>query len=64
MKVYVDEPYYLDKINKNAMYNNQLLRSIDVGILDNSIKVEKLSPNHHSKSVVRFDINENDKIMI
>ena len=58
MKLYADEPYYLNKINKNAVYTNSVQRSIEVEMLDNLFKNEKLSPNSkNSKSVVKFNVD-------
>ena len=56
MKIYNDEPYYLEKINKNAKYNQDNNRFVSVDQLDNSKKVQKLSTKHQhvNKSVVNF----------
>ena len=56
MKIYNDEPYYLEKINRNAKYNQDNNRFVSIDQLDNSKKVQKLSTKNRNenKSVVNF----------
>ena len=56
MKIYNDEPYYLEKINRNAKYNQDNNRFVSIDQLDNSKKVQKLSTRNRNgnKSVVNF----------
>ena len=65
MKVYEEEPYYEYMINKNAKYLNQGTASKERGILDNSVKIEKLTPNikieDNAKTLVKFDIDFSDE---